>query len=83
MNFFKQLDKQLHIITCVAWVILFQFFMPLSCAIQATLLIGIGKEIYDRAHPETHTADVMDILADAIGIYIGAAFMLLIHHLNK
>jgi hypothetical protein len=83
MNFFTQRDKQLHALGCFGLTIVLSTVMPLSCAVQAVILIGIGKEVYDLQHPLSHTADVMDILADVIGIYAGAAFVLLIHHLSK
>lgn len=50
-------------------------------AAHITLCIGIGKEVYDRAHPESHTADVMDIVADAIGVYAGVAASIAIPYL--
>jgi hypothetical protein len=37
-------------------------------AAHITLHIGIGKEVFDFYHPATHTADIWDIVADAIGV---------------
>jgi hypothetical protein len=83
MNFFTQRDKQLHILTNIFGVIMWQFVMPLSCAIQLQILIGIGKEIYDYYHPLTHTCDVWDIVADVIGTYLGVTLVLLFIHFWK
>lgn len=34
------------------------------------VLIGLGKEIYDYLHPESHTADWKDFAADLVGVAI-------------
>lgn len=88
MNFFLQRDKQLHIATCAAWTVFFYallsqiipFDAALPWAINQTFSVGLAKELYDRAHPEAHTADVMDILADVIGSYVGVVAILLWRH---
>ena len=76
INFLSQRDKQLHIITNIGGLIFFQIFMPLRCALQLQILIGIDKEIYDFYHPATHTCDVWDIVADCIGCYTGVVLVL-------
>lgn len=33
----------------------------------AVLLAGVGRELYDAAHPETNTADLWDVVATCAG----------------
>ena len=41
------------------------------------LLIGIGKEIYDLAHPDKHSAEWKDLICDVVGIGLGVIINLL------
>lgn len=76
-TFTRQPDKQLHCAGSFILAMFFSFVMPLHCAVQAVLLIGISKEVYDYYHPP-HVADVWDIVADAVGAYLAVAVLLLI-----
>ena len=71
-------DKQLHCIVSFLLTLVFACVIPLSCSIQLVLLIGIAKEVFDYYHPQTHTCDVWDIVADAVGAYLGAGVYILI-----
>ena len=85
MNFYRQQDKQLHMVGCFALTIVFslalQYLTPcphqVLYAWVTTLAIGGLKELYDYCHPLTHTADEMDFLADVIGASAAAALLLL------
>ena len=62
-------DGLLHI-TCSALILLALCdVMPLWAAIVITVILGIGKEIYDRHHDGT--AELHDLICDAIGIVLG------------
>lgn len=69
-------DKKLHFavgfIICAVCAIAGYAHMGLVLAIAA----GLIKEIYDLAHPLTHTADVMDFVATVVGG--SAAYLLFI-----
>lgn len=45
--------------------------------ISGAVVAGIGKEIYDKQHPEAHMADIFDLLATSLGGLFGAAFFLI------
>jgi len=38
------------------------------------VVAGIGKEVYDKQHPDSHTADIYDLIATSLGGLLGAAF---------
>ena len=38
-----------------------------AAALGAAALVGFGKELYDKLHPDTHTAEWADIIADGVG----------------
>lgn len=39
----------------------------------AALVAAVGKEVYDRQHPETHTQDIMDaVVTAAAGVAVAA-----------
>ena len=78
-TFLKQLDKLLHLaisfaLTMTLGYLLLPFGLPnaIGVAAIAVLAIGAGKEVYDKQHPLTHTADVMDFVADVIGVACAA-----------
>jgi hypothetical protein len=53
---------------------------PLLSAIfglGGAVVAGIGKEIYAKQHPESHTADIYDLLATSLGGLFGTAFFLI------
>jgi len=35
--------------------------------VAAALVVGIGKELWDLAHPKAHTADAWDAVATVLG----------------
>jgi len=39
----------------------------LALAGVAVLLAGAGREVYDAYHPDTHTADIWDVVATCAG----------------
>ena len=41
------------------------------------VVAGIGKEVYDKQHPDSHTADIYDLIATSLGGLLGAAFFLI------
>ena len=46
-------------------------WLPWMRAALNVILIGGGKEIYDKQHPDKHTADWLDLAADAVGAILG------------
>ena len=67
-------DKKLHFLVSLILVLgLWQVIGWWS--IPAAILVGIGKEIYDR---NTTGFDKKDLLADAVGILAGLIYELLI-----
>ena len=52
--------------------------MPHVVAVLAVLLIGVLKEWYDYKHPQTHTADWFDFIADVIGVVAALTVSLLL-----
>lgn len=63
-------DKLLHVETSAIIVVLISLILPIWVAAIITLLIGVGKEIWDKYH--NGTPEWKDILADAIGIGFGS-----------
>lgn len=84
LTFLKQLDKLVHLLGCFGLTMTLGYLLtpsqglPLAVAVSAFIvtLIGALKEAYDKQHPLTHTADIMDFLADVIGVS-GACLVLL------
>jgi len=84
LNFFKQRDKQFHIlISCflvlisfialvfIAKITFVDKWILLLISAYIVMFIGVAKEVYDFLHPQIHTADIFDLLADLIGVGIG------------
>jgi hypothetical protein len=66
-------DKFLHVVVSAGLTLLFIWLLPLIhvawwFSAIIVLLIGAGKEVYDYFHPKTHTCDIKDFMADAIGV---------------
>jgi hypothetical protein len=60
-------DKLMHAaVGLLLWGAVFFFTRNIWFAAGAAVVAGAGKEIYDRAHPATHTADFMDFFATAL-----------------
>lgn len=65
-------DGFLHIICSSAITGIANLFVPLWAAVGIAALIGVGKEvIYDKLLKKG-TFDKKDLIADAVGIAIGA-----------
>lgn len=85
LTFLKQADKQRHLEICFGLTMALGYLlqMPLALlyavaiAALVVLVVGFSKEVYDKRHPLTHTADWFDFLADAIGV-AGASLVLLV-----
>ena len=68
-------DKMLHagvsfLIELVLAAVL-PSWLPWMRAALNVVLIGGGKEIYDKQHPDKHDAEWADLLADAVGAILG------------
>ncbi len=63
-------DKASHI---VYGAVTFAVFIHISIASAIFFVVAsaIGKEVYDRAHPTTHTSDVWDAVATMAGGLLG------------
>lgn len=71
LGFIEQRDKQLHIAgSAILTIVIYLLAKSLVIAGVGALVVGIGKEVYDYYHPEKHTADIKDILADCVGIAV-------------
>ena len=70
-----QKDKLLHagVSFCIELVLaaVLPSWLPWTRAALNVVLIGGGKEIYDKTHPDKHTADWLDLAADAVGAIAG------------
>jgi len=64
-------DKLLHFFGGAVVALLFGGGWP---GVAAALVVGIGKELWDLAHPKTHTADVWDAVATVLG-GVGSSLM--------
>jgi len=59
-------DKLMHAaVGLVLWALALFVFHNLWIAAGVAVAAGAAKEIYDRFHPLTHTADFMDFVATA------------------
>ena len=47
-------------------------------AFGVAALVGFGKELYDKMHPDTHTAEWADVIADGVGALLALAVELAI-----
>lgn len=75
-------DKLLHagvsfLIELVLAVVL-PTWIPWTRASLNVILIGGGKELYDKQHPDKHDAEWADILADAVGAILGEILLVVI-----
>ena len=63
------LDKTLHLLagsTIAALVWPFGAWL----AVVAVLVAAVGKEVYDKLHPDKHTADIWDAVATVMGGFL-------------
>lgn len=63
-------DKLQHALVSAVIATLLSLFLPWWDAAIITLIIGIGKEIYDKVSGKG-CAEWLDLLADIVGIIIG------------
>jgi hypothetical protein len=66
-------DKFLHVSVSAGLTLLFIWLLPFIhiawwFSSIIVLVIGACKELYDYYHPKTHTCDIKDFMADAIGV---------------
>lgn len=66
-------DGLLHIETCALIVVLIGIFTPWWIAGAISLVIGIGKELWDIKHG---VANWHDVICDLIGVLIGSLIAL-------
>ncbi len=65
---FLQNDKFLHFIAGGAVAgMMFGATYDLGWSLLGTVVAGVGKEVYDHYHPESHQVDVWDALATFAG----------------
>lgn len=69
------LDGALHILCSLVILLVLSVFFPLWIAIAATVLVGIGKEVYDKLSYGLFSWK--DILFDSIGIVLAVLIFLL------
>ena len=63
-------DKLKHIVVSSIIAKALLFFLPWWWAGVITLVIGVGKELYDKVSKKGH-AEWKDLVADLVGILIG------------
>lgn len=64
-------DKLGHFVAGILCFTVFHFINP-ALAFAITLLMAIGKEVYDYYHKENHTPELMDAVATILGGVVGA-----------
>lgn len=64
-------DKLWHAVLSTLSTAFFGFFLGIPLAMGLTLAVGVIKEVSDYCTPGRH-CEFMDIVADCIGIFIGA-----------
>lgn len=69
------MDGALHILCSLVILLVLSVFFPLWIAIIATVLVGIGKEVYDKISYGLFSWK--DILFDSIGIVLAVLIFLL------
>lgn len=78
-------DKLLHFVICfliaLIFSIIFNLFLPTTISIIVgtfiSLIVGIGKEIYDKYSPD-HYFDWKDLIADFSGSIFGVIILIII-----
>ena len=61
------IDKQLHLMGGAVIAFTVGHFLDPSIGLIAAIAAGAIKEIYDGYHPESHTEDILDFVATALG----------------
>lgn len=76
-------DKMLHIGAsfCIELVLaaILPSWLPWTRAALNVIFVGGGKELYDKQHPDKHTADWADLAADAVGAIAGEVAVVLFY----
>lgn len=70
------LDKQVHFLGGYAIGITFGLVVPVL-GLMLAFAVGLGKEVYDKYHPDNHSADKYDFLATLLGGIFGSAITFL------
>ncbi len=76
LKFFGQ-DGLAHILASLVLCAVLGAFLPLWAAVLITLAIGIAKELVWDKWLKKGTAEWKDIIADAVGIALGAVLTVL------
>lgn len=63
-------DKKDHFVAGL-FCYLFVSFFSISLALICTVIMAVGKEIYDYYHKENHTPEIMDAVATCLGGLVG------------
>ncbi len=79
-------DKLLHFLACFAIsMVAFaacHFFglrgWAVAIAASVSLVAGFAKELYDIKHPDAHSAEWLDVVADCGGIVLAAILQIII-----
>lgn len=71
------LDKQAHALAGYAIAVSFGLTVSPALGLAYALVAGVLKEFYDSRHPESHTCDVWDFVATALGGLAGFALLIL------
>jgi len=71
------IDKQAHALGGAVIALALGYVVAASWCALAAVLAGAIKELWDYFHPETHTVDVWDFNATAMGGLAGAIFVYL------
>lgn len=72
----KHIDKILHLLMCYVIVFTFMSFGHPFIGLIVALVLGIGKEIYDKI--SSNKWDWYDLLADLSGMVLGILFGLFV-----
>ena len=72
-----QTDKLLHAAVSFILVALLGLFCTPFLALCIGIVIGICKELYDDLS-DRGTPEVLDLVADAIGVSLGALYLLIL-----
>jgi len=79
-------DKLLHGLACffisvIVFAVLFAFGWrgwATAVAFLLTAAVAAGKELYDKFHPDSHSAEWGDVIADGVGAFLALAAQLTI-----
>ena len=72
------LDKQAHALGGAVITLAAGYRLPVLAGFAICIAAGALKEWYDSYHPLTHTADLNDFLATAVGGVVGCVLVLVL-----